>query len=214
MNNVNFKRLVIPTIYLISVALVIGSIILVVSGVNKYMTVPTDYDYVIDKDFTPEETQPVVNTSTQVIKPYISEDVKVGRYFYDYESDDKSQEQSIIYYENTYMQNTGVDYVSDKEFDVVAILEGEVIAVESDVTLGNIVKVKHSGNLISVYEGIEDISLKEGDQIAQGTIIGKSGNAKINTGYASSLHFEVYHNGEVIDPENIYTKSVSELELN
>ena len=214
MNNVNFKRLVIPTIYLISVALVIGSIILVVSGVNKYMTVPTDYDYVIDKDFTPEETQPVVNTSTQVIKPYISEDVKVGRYFYDYESDDKSQEQSIIYYENTYMQNTGVDYVSDKEFDVVAILEGEVIAVESDVTLGNIVKVKHSGNLISVYEGIEDISLKEGDQIAQGTITGKSGNAKINTGYASSLHFEVYHNGEVIDPENIYTKSVSELELN
>lgn len=213
MSNSSFKKLVIPTIYLISVALVIGSIILVIMGVNRYMTVPTEYEYVIDKSFD-NDTTPVVNTETDlsIIKPYLSEDVKVGRYFYDFESDQEDQTKSIIYYENTYMQNSGVDYVSDNQFDVVSILDGEVLKVESDSTLGNIIKIKHSDNLISVYEGIEEITLKEGDKVTQGEILGVSGTSKINSEYSSSLHFEVYHKGELIDPENIYTLTVSDLE--
>lgn len=211
MSNSSFKKLVIPTLYLISVALVIGSIFIVVNSVNKYLTVPEDYDYVLDKTFS-EDTIPVVSTKNSIIRPYLSEQVKIGRYFYDFESASENQEQSIIYYENTYMQNSGVDYVSENVFDIVSILDGEVLNVEVDETLGNIIKIKHNDNLISVYEGIEDITLKEGDSVHQGQILGKSGTSKINKDYASSLHFEVYHNGAVIDPENIYTMQVSDFE--
>lgn len=213
MNNTRFKELVIPTIYLISVALVIASIVLVVTGVNKYMTTPTEYDYVINKTFN-ESTTPVINTDTNlsIIKPYLSEDVTVGRYFYDFESPTEDQQKSIIYYENTYMQNTGVDYVSNNKFDVISILDGEVISIESDSTLGNIIKIQHDNNLISVYEGIEEITLTEGSEVTQGEILGVSGTSKINPEYNSSLHFEVYYKGEVIDPENIYTLTVADLE--
>ena len=55
------------------------------------------------------------------------------------------------------------------------------------------------------------IDLKEGSTINQGTIIGTSGTSKINTNYTTSLHFEVYYNGELMDPENFYTLNIEDL---
>lgn len=203
------KKMIIPSIYILAVILIVASILLVVSSINKYLTIPKDYNYAVDTQF--ENVIPVVETQATIIKPYLSEDVKVGKYFYDFEADEERQQNSIIFYENTYMQNSGVDYVSDTVFDVVAVLDGEVISVETDPTLGNIVKLKHDKNLITVYQGIDNIDLKEGSTVNQGTIIGTSGTSKINTNYATSLHFEVYYNGELIDPENFYALNIEDL---
>ena len=203
------KKMIIPSIYISAVVLIVASILLVISSINKYLTIPKDYNYAVDAQF--ENIVPVVETQTTIIKPFLSEDVKVGKYFYDFEADEERQQNSIIFYENTYMQNSGVDYVSDTVFDVVAVLDGEVISVETDSTLGNIVKLKHDKNLITVYQGIDNIDLKEGSTINQGTIIGTSGTSKINTNYTTSLHFEVYYNGELMDPENFYTLNIADL---
>lgn len=203
------KKMIIPSIYISAVILIVASILLVISSINKYLTIPKDYNYAVDTKF--ENVVPVVETQTTIIKPYLSEDVKVGKYFYDFEADEERQQNSIIFYENTYMQNSGVDYVSDTVFDVVAVLDGEVISVETDPTLGNIVKLKHDKNLITVYQGIDNIDLKEGSTVNQGTIIGTSGTSKINTNYTTSLHFEVYYNGELMDPENFYTLNIEDL---
>mgnify|MGYP003299714825 CR=1 FL=1 len=43
---------------------------------------------------------------------------------------------TIIIYENTYMQNSGVDYVSSNLFDVVSILGGTIISIEENDILG------------------------------------------------------------------------------
>ncbi len=203
------KKMIIPSIYILAVILIVASILLVVSSINKYLTIPKDYNYAVDTQF--ENVIPVVETQATIIKPYLSEDVKIGKYFYDFEADEERQQNSIIFYENTYMQNSGVDYVSDTVFDVVAVLDGEVLSIETDSTLGNIVKLKHDKNLITVYQGIDNIDLKEGSTVNQGTIIGTSGTSKINTNYATSLHFEVYYNGELIDPENFYALNIEDL---
>ncbi len=203
------KKMIIPSIYILAVILIVASILLVVSSINKYLTIPKDYNYAVDTQF--ENVIPVVETQVTIIKPYLSEDVKIGKYFYDFEADEERQQNSIIFYENTYMQNSGVDYVSDTVFDVVAVLDGEVLSIETDSTLGNIVKLKHDKNLITVYQGIDNIDLKEGSTVNQGTIIGTSGTSKINTNYATSLHFEVYYNGELIDPENFYALNIEDL---
>ncbi len=203
------KKMIIPSIYISAVILIVASILLVISSINKYLTIPKDYNYAVDTKF--ENVVPVVETQTTIIKPYLSEDVKVGKYFYDFEADEERQQNSIIFYENTYMQNSGVDYVSDSVFDIVAVLDGEVISVETDSTLGNIIKLKHDKNLITVYQGIDNIDLKEGNTVNQGTIIGTSGTSKINTNYTTSLHFEVYYNGELMDPENFYTLNIEDL---
>ena len=64
---------------------------------------------------------PVINTTTKVIKPYTDESVTIGKYFYDYKGTKEQQEKSIIYHENTYLQNSGVDFISQNVFDVVSI---------------------------------------------------------------------------------------------
>ena len=207
------KRLVVPTIYTISLLLIIGSIFLLVSGISSYFKEIPDYDYAVKNVFNDNnKVLPVQTTKSLIIKPYLSENVSIGKYFYDFEGEREGQEKALVYYENTYMQNSGVDYISNSVFDVVSILDGEVISVEKDNTLGNIVKVKHEKDLISIYQGIDEVSVSKGDSVTQGQILGVSSTSKINPEYNSSLHFEVYYKGEIIDPENLYTLSIEDLQ--
>ncbi len=206
---IKVKKLIVPSIYVTAVTIIIASIVLVTTSINKYLTIPRDYNYSIQTEF--ENTLPVVDVENTIIKPYLSENVTVGKYFYDFEADEERQQNSIIFYENTYMQNSGVDYISDETFDIVSVLDGEVMSIETDATLGNIVKIKHDKNIITVYQGIDNIEIEEGTKINQGTIIGTSGTSKINTNYTTSLHFEVYYNGELIDPESFYTLNIEDL---
>ena len=207
------KRLVVPTIYTISLLLIIGSIFLLVSGISSYFKEIPDYDYAVKNVFNDNnKVLPVQTTKSLIIKPYLSENVSIGKYFYDFEGEREGQEKALVYYENTYMQNSGVDYISNSVFDVVSILDGEVISIEKDNTLGNIVKVKHEKDLISIYQGIDEVSVSKGDSVTQGQILGVSSTSKINPEYISSLHFEVYYKGEIIDPENLYTLSIEDLQ--
>jgi len=207
------KRLVVPTVYTISLLLIIGSIFLLVSGISSYFKEIPDYDYAVKNVFNDNnKVLPVQTTKSLIIKPYLSENVSIGKYFYDFEGEREGQEKALVYYENTYMQNSGVDYISNSVFDVVSILDGEVISVEKDNTLGNIVKVKHEKDLISIYQGIDEVSVSKGDSVTQGQILGVSSTSKINPEYNSSLHFEVYYKGEIIDPENLYTLSIEDLQ--
>ena len=169
------KRLVVPTIYTISLLLIIGSIFLLVSGISSYFKEIPDYDYAVKNVFNDNnKVLPVQTTKSLIIKPYLSENVSIGKYFYDFEGEREGQEKALVYYENTYMQNSGVDYISNSVFDVVSILDGEVISVEKDNTLGNIVKVKHEKDLISIYQGIDEVSVSKGDSVTQGQILGVS----------------------------------------
>ena len=207
------KRLVVPTIYTISLLLIIGSIFLLVSGISSYFKEIPDYDYAVKNVFNDiNKVLPVQTSKSLIIKSYLSENVSIVKYFYDFEGEREGQEKALVYYENTYMQNSGVDYISNSVFDVVSILDGEVISVEKDNTLGNIVKVKHEKDLISIYQGIDEVSVSKGDSVTQGQILGVSSTSKINPEYNSSLHFEVYYKGEIIDPENLYTLSIEDLQ--
>ncbi|UKI27353.1 MAG: hypothetical protein L6V91_01525 [Bacilli bacterium] len=49
------------------------------------------------------------------MKPYLDSDVSLVKGFYDYKGDSDSQEKNLLFfYENTYMQNSGVSYSSVK----------------------------------------------------------------------------------------------------
>ena len=151
------------------------------------------------------------NNNQQILRPYTSDKVSIGRYFYDFEGDEQKQENSIILYENTYMQNTGVDYISEEQFDVVSVLPGKIASIDKDEILGNIIKIEHEKDIVTVYEGIDNINLKVGDEVTAGQIIATSGTSNINANYKTSLHFEVYYKGSIIDPENFYTLNLNEL---
>lgn len=220
MKNLNVKKLFVPGVYLVAVVSVIACIVLTITSINKYLSEKRDFTYsvngLIDEDSVPvqgEENKDNENPSTsdKIIRPYKSEGVTIGRYFYDFEAEAKNQENAIIYYENTYMQNSGVDYISEEAFEVLSVLNGKVLSVETDEVLGNIVKIEHEKEFVTVYQGIDKVELKVGDNVTQGQVIGKSGNSSINSNYKTSLHFEVYYKGTLMDPENFYTLNLKEL---
>ena len=70
-----------------------------------------------DKDFVVESVmenspQPVIDTTKKMIYPYTSQDVTIWKTYYDYQGEEKSQLNSLILHDNTYIQNTGIDFVS------------------------------------------------------------------------------------------------------
>ena len=169
-----------------------------------------EFDYVSQTIF--EDDVPVINTTPTIIRPYTNTNVKIVKDFYDYQADEEKQQNSIIYYESTYLQNSGISYGGVEEtFEVVAILDGTVTSVKEDNTLGKIVEVRHSNDMISVYQSLSEVTVKENDEIKQGTIIGKSGSSNISKELNNHLHFELIIKGQIVNPENYYDKKVDEL---
>ena len=206
-----YSKIIIPSIYVGVIGVMVVSCLLVVSGVKNFLNERKDYDYTLDKVFIKDTIPVSKNESNMIVKPYTNDKVKVYSYFYDFEGDSKKQLDSLIYYENTYMQNNGVDYSNDEDFDVVSILDGEVISIEDNAIYGKVVTIKHNDNLKSVYSNVKNVLVNVGYKISQGEIFASSDTYKVDTKVKSLLHFEVYYKENAIDPENLYTMSVSDL---
>lgn len=211
------KPFVLPTIYALSIIMLVMSMYLIQSIINNSMFSAKEdkkeIEYVDGDIVTEKEEQlPVVSTETKIKKPYVSEDVTIAKTYYDYQADSKEQEKSIVYYENTYMQNSGVDFKSDKVFDVVSILDGTVSSVKDDNILGKIIEIRHNNEMISVYQSLSEVNVKEGDKIIAGQVIGKSGTSNINSELGNHLHFELYYQSAVVDPCKYFDKKLEDLQ--
>ncbi len=211
-NSRRTKKMMIPIIYGFCVLAFIISMYFAGVIANKYLFNKSDDLQYVDGEITEEIDRdiPVVSTPSVIVRPYLDNDVKLAKSFYDYKADNDSQENSIILFEGTYMQNSGVDYTGNEVFDVISILDGSVIYVKDDNILGTTVQIRHSNNLISVYQSLSDVIVKEGDEIIQGQIIARSGMSSINKELGNHLHFELYYNGTIVNPEDYYNKDISE----
>lgn len=193
------------------ITIIIGGIVLFN---NNTKTVMKEDDFTYVNDYIFDNYTPVVNNEEKISKPYTNDKVNVYKSFYEKEESEENQKNSIIYHEGIYMQNTGVSYNSDEEFDVVAALSGTVTNVSDDNLLGTTVEIRNSNDIITLYQSLKDVSLKKGDQITQGQIIGKSGACKLHDDVKNGLHFEIYRNGSAINPLKYYEKSLKELREN
>lgn len=210
------KKLVIPSMYALSLFFFIFSLYFVQKMLSNTLLkdkniIDKETEYVDGEIIENNNYIPVVSTKETIIKPYTSTEVKIYKDFYDYTKEAESQKNSIIYYENTYMQNSGIDYYSETTFDVVSILEGTVIDVKKDNIMGTIVEIRHTNELISIYQSISDITVKVDDKVMQGQIIGKSGKSNLNLDKENNLHFELYYMGQIVNPLDYYDKSLKDL---
>lgn len=154
---------------------------------------------------------PVLKEDDIIIKPFQSDNINIYKKFYDKDSSLEEKIKSIIYYKDTYIQNSGIIYSSDKEFDVVSILDGKVTNIKEDKTLGNVVEITYMNNLIANYSGLKDIKVKEGQNINQNEIIGKSSKINIDQELNNSLLFEIIKDGKYQNPELFFDKKINEL---
>ena len=205
------KGFVLPTVYV----LVIGVLFLSISALGSILQNKTEYsDMVIGtlrNDGIPVVKEEQTKDITQPVKPFTSTSVSISKSFYDMTDDDLKQQNYLVYYEKTYLQNSGVLYVSQEQFDIVNVLDGKVTNVGVDDILGNFVEITHNTNLKTIYYSLGDVLVKKDDEVKANAIIALSGSNKIEKDSSNSLLFEVYLNGVTINPEDFYNMNVDDL---
>lgn len=205
------KKQVVYALYGLAFCFMIAGLFFIESNFKKdnYDSLE-NYDYVTT-NVIEDINVPVVATNNIISRPYKEENVNVVLGYYDMLSDEESQKKSIIYYQDTYMQSSGISYSSDKQFDVLSILDGKVTEIKEDNLLGNVITIEHSNGIISSYQGVTDIEVKQGEEVKQGDIIAKSSKLNLLPDVENQLYFELIINGTNVNPDNYYDKSIDEV---
>ncbi|MCV6638251.1 M23 family metallopeptidase [Candidatus Albibeggiatoa sp. nov. NOAA] len=83
--------------------------------------------------------------------------------------------------------------------NVLAMADGEVVAVKPGKLSGIYVKIKHEKQLYTLYVHLTSVNVQEGDSVTQGQVIGRIDGAAGNA-IQPQLHFEIKPNDKSIDP--------------
>lgn len=210
MKTKRLKKFVLPTVYV----MVIGVLFISISFLGNILQSKVEYGNMavsaLKDNVTPVgKTDNVVES--RIERPYVSSNVSISKSFYDMTDDEAKQQNSLVYYENTYLQNSGVLYSSTSAFDVICAIDGKVTNVSKDEILGNFVEITHNPNLKTIYYSLSEVQVKKDDTVMSGDVLGKSGDNSLNGETENCLLFEVYHNGTAIDPQDFYNMSIEDL---
>lgn len=206
------RSFVLPTIYLIAIGAIVISVFLLGETIKSYKSMEEEETtYVVGSIV--ENIVPVLKEDeAKTSPPFKSEEVQISKNFYEKDADEKKQQSSLIYYEGTYMPNSGILYKSDNEFEVLATHSGTVTNVKEDEILGTIVEIEYNPNLKTIYQSLKNIKIKNGDRIEQGQVIGYSGSNNLEPTNKNELLFEVYYNGKLLNPEKFYNTELKTYE--
>lgn len=151
----------------------------------------------------------VVATGEDMVWPVANfSDLQVEIPFYDSRASATEREAALIQVGTTFAPHMGVDFTDPegKAFDVMAALSGEVTLVENNPINGHIVEISHGNGLVTVYQSLAEVTVQEGDEIDQGTIIAKAGRSDIERDLGIHLHFETRVNGGNVNPSDFITQ--------
>lgn len=190
------------------------TLILIAIGLTSYIA-ESSGESILNDNYTIkaliDDAKPVVEEEESIVKPFNDESVAISKSFYGKDDDEQKQQNSLIYYENIYIQNTGVLYSSDNTFDVISVADGIVKDIKEDKILGNIVEIQNNSSLTTIYQSVNDVAVKVGDTVTKGTKIATSGNNNLSNEKDNCLLFQVYINGNVTNPESIYGMDINTL---
>jgi murein DD-endopeptidase MepM/ murein hydrolase activator NlpD len=90
---------------------------------------------------------------------------------------------------------TGIGISAAAGATVSAADDGQVMLITRDTNQNAILVIRHEGDLLSVYSGIDDIAVARGDSVTRGQKV-----AVVKEGDPSSLFFQVRKGNETFDP--------------
>ena len=202
---------VFPMLYMIVVLVLLGAVYYNGLINNSYKTGEKDsLTYVTNLELY-DDSILVSKKEEIMVKPFISESVSIGKNYYNYQDGKDKQENSIVYYEGTYIQNSGVDYVSKEKFDIVSCLNGTVLSVQKTELMGYVVEIKYDNDIIISYQSLSEVTVKENDSVVKGQTIGISGKSMIGSELGNHRHLEMYLSGQTVNPEDYYNKNIKDI---
>ena len=96
----------------------------------------------------------------------------------------------------------GIDFAAAKGSNVKCVFDGTVKEVTSENShTGITVTIEHQDGFTTVYKYLEGVTLKAGDKVSKGAVIGKvSGTAEEEIADGPHVHLELFKNGQRINP--------------
>lgn len=94
----------------------------------------------------------------------------------------------------------GLDISTDMGTPVLAPADGFVTAIGRNDVLGNLIALDHGYGYLTRFGHNSKIIVRAGQKVRRGQVIALVGSTGRSTG--PHLHYEVYHNGVPVDPED------------
>ncbi|MBT4159852.1 MAG: M23 family metallopeptidase [Gammaproteobacteria bacterium] len=92
----------------------------------------------------------------------------------------------------------GVDFAGKDGSDVVSVAAGVVVFAGTRSGYGKMVEINHGSAYSTRYGHHKELTVKAGDIVRKGEVIGLMGSSGRSTG--PHVHFEVFKNGRTVDP--------------
>jgi len=208
------KRWIYPAVYLGFAAIVLATVLWMQGGQDNAKDL-SGIDEERSAFDTNDESVPVLGHS-EVFKVPASEDsgVFVQKQFYDTSASTEEQQAALVFYNNTYYQNAGIDYAKEDgaSFDVKAAMSGKVVKATNDQLLGNVVHLEHNDGVVTVYESLEALEVEQGDTVKQGEKLGTAGTNTFDTDAGVHVHFEVRKDDVPVNPLDVFNQPSSAVE--
>lgn len=96
--------------------------------------------------------------------------------------------------------HSGLDIAGPAGSSVKSTGVGKVIAAGRDGAYGNAVDIDHGFGIVTRYGHMSSISVKVGQQVSRGDVIGIQGSTGRSTG--AHVHYEVRYHDKPMDPKN------------
>jgi len=97
----------------------------------------------------------------------------------------------------------GLDISTEKGQPVFATADGSIEAASYSGDYGNLIVLKHAFGLVTRYGHLSSFTVKPGQQVKRGEVIGYVGSTGRSTG--AHLHYEILANGKLINPLQLLT---------
>ncbi|WP_338242066.1 peptidoglycan DD-metalloendopeptidase family protein [Aurantiacibacter hainanensis] len=97
--------------------------------------------------------------------------------------------------------HSGLDFRARHGTPIYAVTDGTVNFSGRNGGYGNFVRIRHGGGLSTGYAHMSRIAVRNGEQVRRGQVIGYVGSTGLSTG--PHLHYEMYRNGQKIDPASV-----------
>lgn len=142
-----------------------------------------------------EETTPTGSAVISFDTPVLNATVLKGY------SDTSLQYNSVM---NVWETHKAVDFYAEVGANVYAVYAGTVADITTNLLDGTVITIDHGDGLVTTYGCLSNqTSVKVGDIVSKGDVIGTASNtATAETTNEGQVHFEVWKDGDLVNPAN------------